>query len=117
MDFLKDKLSKLDIDFVSKRYIAGVISGLMVIAAWVAFFAIGPNFGIDFTGGTEIHLKFEDDVQIAEVRDALETLGLDSDAVQQMGAKDAHEFKIRIPDEHLQGHKKKKGPPPPPPSE
>lgn len=98
MDFLKKKLTKLDIDFVGLRYIAGAVSTLMVLAAWVSFFAIGPNFGIDFTGGTEIHLKFQDDVQISEVRSALESLGLDSDAVQQMGAAEAHEFKIRIQD-------------------
>lgn len=98
MERFKKKLSKLDIDFVAYRYIAGAISTLMVILSWVAFVAIGPNLGIDFTGGTEIHLKFQDPVEIGDVRSALETLGLQSDAVQRMGSVADQEFKIRIQD-------------------
>ncbi|MCB9668084.1 MAG: protein translocase subunit SecF [Alphaproteobacteria bacterium] len=98
MDFLKDKLSKLDIDFVGMRYIAGVVSTLMVIASWVVFVGVGPNFGIDFTGGTEIHIDFKDQVSITEVRDALDKLGLSKDAVQQVGVTDDSEFTVRIQD-------------------
>lgn len=98
MDFLKDKLTKLGIDFVGMRYITGAISALIVIASWAAFITIGPNFGIDFTGGTEIHIDFEDNVEIDEVRGALTKLGLSQDAVQQVGSAGEGEFKIRIQD-------------------
>ncbi|MCB9676792.1 MAG: protein translocase subunit SecF [Alphaproteobacteria bacterium] len=98
MDFLKDKLTNLNFDFVGWRYIAGTISFLMVVISWVLFVAIGPNFGIDFTGGTEIHLKFEQPVDISEVRGALSSLGVSNDAVQQVGTTEDREFKIRIQD-------------------
>lgn len=98
MDFLKNWLNDTHFDFVGKRKIAGVLSFLMVLVSWIAFVAIGPNYGIDFTGGTEIHLRFEEDVQIGDLRSALRTLGLSDDAVQRVGASDEHEFKIRIQD-------------------
>ena len=49
------------IDFVGKRYIAGMLSGLMVVASLLIFFFVGPNWGIDFTGGTEVTLDFAED--------------------------------------------------------
>jgi preprotein translocase subunit SecF len=98
VDFIKQRLANTQIDFVSFRYIAGAASALLVIASWVLFVAIGPNFGIDFTGGTEIHLKFEEDVGIGDVRSALSELGVSNDAVQQVGTTADREFKIRIQD-------------------
>ncbi len=98
MDFIKQRLANTRIDFVSWRYIAGALSAVMVVASWVLFVAIGPNFGIDFTGGTEIHLKFDDEVGIGDVRGALSELGVSNDAVQQVGTTADREFKIRIQD-------------------
>ncbi|MCB9758759.1 MAG: protein translocase subunit SecF [Alphaproteobacteria bacterium] len=85
-------------DFVGKRYIAGAVSGLAVLASILLFFIVGPNWGIDFTGGTEVVIKFEDDIQITEVREALSTLGLGGDAVQRINAPEDHQFSIRIQD-------------------
>ncbi len=85
-------------DFVGKRRPLGVFSAIIVVASWVLFLGIGPNWGIDFTGGTEIQIKFEQAVSIAEMRDALEELGLSGDAVQEVGNADSGEFKIRIQD-------------------
>ncbi len=85
-------------DFVAGRKKAAVISVVMVVASLVLFFVKGPNWGIDFTGGTEVHLKFNETVQIGEVRDALAKLDLSNDAVQQIGADEEGEYVIRIQD-------------------
>ena len=98
MQFFKERLDSLSFDFVSKRYLFGAISSMMVLTSFVVFFAVGPNWGIDFTGGTEIHLKFTDDIEITEIRTALSKLGLGNDAVQSAGTSDVYEFKIRIQD-------------------
>ena len=37
----------------------------------------GPNYGIDFKGGTEIELEFKGDVSAAELRKAVIELGYD----------------------------------------
>ena len=61
------------IDFVGQRKKAGVVSVLMVIASLALFFVVGPNWGIDFTGGTEVHLKFHESTEIGQVRENLRT--------------------------------------------
>jgi preprotein translocase subunit SecF len=64
----------------------------------VLFFVPGPKWGIDFTGGTEMVLKFDAEISIDELRDALTTLDIPSDAIQEVGGADDNEFKVRIQD-------------------
>ena len=45
----------------------------------------GFNFGIDFTGGTIIDLKFEKPVAIAQIRETLKPYGLDGATIQLSG--------------------------------
>ena len=97
-EWLKRKLDKNDLEIVGWFPYAAVLSTLMVVASWVLFVAIGPNWGIDFTGGTEIHLKFEQDTSIGEVRTALRQLGLGDDSVQQVEDPEDDEFVVRIQD-------------------
>lgn len=116
MERLKDALTNLNIDFVRWRYVAGIASVITVFLCWGLFFLpfiapglkIGPNWGIDFTGGTEILIHFDDDVQIGEVREALTKLGLAEDSVQAIGAADRHEYKIRIQDAEFGNEQAKK---------
>jgi len=49
-------------------------------------FMRGFNFGIDFTGGTIIDLKFDQPVSIAEVRQSLVPYGLEGSTIQLSGA-------------------------------
>jgi len=46
----------------------------------------GFNFGIDFTGGTIIDLKFEQPVTVAQVRDSLRPFGMDGSTIQLSGS-------------------------------
>ena len=85
-------------DFVAQRRNAAILSVIMVSVSLVLFFVKGPNWGIDFTGGTEVHLKFKESVQISDVRSALQQLDLGSDAVQQIGTDEEGEYVIRIQD-------------------
>jgi preprotein translocase SecF subunit len=58
-------------DFVSKRKIAYMISGLMLAVSIGAIVTKGLQYGIDFKGGTEFVLKFENTVDVTEVRSVL----------------------------------------------
>jgi preprotein translocase subunit SecF len=95
MNFLKPKGT---VDFVGKRKHFGVLSAILVIASLALFFVMEPNWGIDFTGGTEIVLDFDEDTDIGEVRAAVTKLGLSDDAVQQINQKSDNQFSIRIQD-------------------
>jgi preprotein translocase subunit SecF len=100
MQAIKTKLSSLNIDFVGKRRFFASISAVLVVASWVAFFVIVPNWGIDFTGGTEMEFRFsqENEVGIDEIREALIQLDLGDEAIQGVGDPSIQQYAIRIQD-------------------
>ncbi|MEM9071435.1 MAG: protein translocase subunit SecF [Myxococcota bacterium] len=83
------------IDFMRHRGPVVGASLFLVAASLVSLFAPGPNYGIDFAGGTEIQLKFEGDVSSDELRTTLGELGYRSaDVVSVEGAD--NEFMVRV---------------------
>ena len=88
----------LNLDFVGKRRVFAAGSTLTVIISILLYLFVGPSWGIDFTGGTEVHVKFHDTTTIGTVRDALAKMELGGDAVQSYGGPDDNEFVIRIQD-------------------
>jgi preprotein translocase subunit SecF len=95
MQFIKPGTS---FDFVGKRGFAALVSGVMVVASLALFFVVGPNWGIDFTGGTEIQVKFGQPTEISDVRTVLTEIGMSNDAVQQVDAPTDYRYIIRIQD-------------------
>jgi preprotein translocase SecF subunit len=75
----------LNIDFVSKRKMAYIISGTLILLGLLSLATRGLELGIDFKGGTDIALKFDDPIDIAEIRPALEQLGLGNIEVKTFG--------------------------------
>ena len=79
-------LGKTNIDFMGKRHIAFVFSGIMVLLGLVAVVQIwrgAANLGIDFAGGTAVQLKFERPIRIEDARKALESNGLTDAELQE----------------------------------
>ncbi|XWN37364.1 MAG: protein translocase subunit SecF [Balneola sp.] len=58
-------------DFVNKRKIAYVVSGILLAISIGAIVTKGLQYGIDFKGGKEIVLKFERAVDVTEIRSSL----------------------------------------------
>jgi preprotein translocase subunit SecF len=88
-------LGKTNIDFMGKRQIAFVFSGIMVLLGVVAVVQISrgaADLGIDFVGGTAVLLKFDQPIRIDEARKALESQGLGNAELQEF----AEENKILI---------------------
>ncbi len=63
------------IDFMKYRGPVMAVLGFLALASLILLFVPGPNYGIDFAGGTEIQLRFTADTAPAEVRAALENAG------------------------------------------
>ena len=83
-------------DFVGKRrwfYIASV--GAVVISFLSIALHGGLNYGIDFTGGTLIQVRFDKPVSVDAVRRGLDRIQLGNAVIQQFG--DAQEYLIRLP--------------------
>lgn len=72
-------------DIAGRAKIWFVISLLVIVPGLISIATRGFNFGIDFTGGTIMDLKFEQPVEIAAVRDALRPFGLDTATIQLSG--------------------------------
>ena len=100
MQAIKNKLGTLNIDFVGKRKIFAFISVVLVVASWVSFIVIGPNWGIDFTGGTEMEFRFDQDSQVSmdEIREALVQLDFGDEALQSVNDPKLQQYAIRIND-------------------
>ena len=92
MQLLKDKLN---IDFMGKRKLALMVSGVLIVISIVAMAARGLNLGIDFTGGTLVEVGYSDSVQLEPVRQALLANGLDDAIVQHFGT--SRDVLIRLP--------------------
>ena len=82
-------------DFIGKRRWAYLIS-LAFIALGVGSMALkgGLQYGIDFSGGTLIQVRFEKPVAVDAIRRALDRIRLGESVIQEFG--DPREFMIRV---------------------
>jgi len=84
----------INIDFIGKRKTAMMISALMIVISLGMLATKGLNFGIDFTGGTLVEIKFDKAPTIAEVRSALSPRGYGNAVIQEFGSPE--EILIRV---------------------
>jgi len=88
--------SGTNIDFIGKRKIALFFSlALITITIVSLVYKKGPNYGIDFAGGTQVIVKFSSDPTISGLRASLEASQLGEMVVQDFGDGDG-EYLIRI---------------------
>ena len=83
------------IPFLSYRRWGFVLSSVLIVSVLVLLFTKGPNLGVDFEGGTMVHVKFADTVTIGQLRGALAQSPLGG-VVQDFGGGDAGEYLIRM---------------------
>lgn len=58
-------------DFIKRKKVFYSISGVMILICLVSFFTQGLNPGIDFTGGRNYVVRFDQQVSTADVREAV----------------------------------------------
>jgi len=86
----------INIDFVGKRKLALIVSAVMILIGLASLVVNGgPNYGIDFVGGTLVQVKFAENTDAARIKDGLGSLELGSVVVQRFGD-DPNEFLIRV---------------------
>jgi preprotein translocase subunit SecF len=84
-------------NFVRFFKVAFGVSLFLVVVGLVSFwYRGGPNYGVDFAGGTVVHIKFSQAVNIGDIRQALETSQIEGITVQDFGQAGS-EFLIRMP--------------------
>ena len=89
-------------DIVGRRKLWYFLSLCVIIPGIVSMFVKGFNFGIDFTGGTLIELRFDEKVSIGAVREVMKGYDLDNSMIQLSGdasnATEARDVMIRTVD-------------------
>ena len=85
----------LSIDFVGRRKFFLIISTILNVLAIVLFFARPLNYGVDFTGGTAMRVRFATPTDANAVRADLAPLDLRDLTVQDFGIQGS-EFLLRF---------------------
>lgn len=92
MDLIKPNTNY---DFIAKRGITFKISLALVIITLVSLLIQkGPNWGVEFTGGTEMHLKLAQSVDIEVLKQEFKKNGFPAESVQQFGLSGDNEYLI-----------------------
>ena len=98
------------IDFMKHR--GPIIGGsvLLALCGLLSVFWPGPNYGIDFKGGTEVQLKFKQNIEQGKLRQTLERAGYDAEVVNVEGRGDEYLVRVgavsTLPPEKVEGIKK-----------
>jgi len=89
-------IGKTSIDFIGKRKISFIISGIISLIGIIGIIQISrgdANMGIDFTGGTSLQLKFTKPVDIHAARAVLLKNGLE---VSLQEIKDSNQLLVKV---------------------
>ena len=92
MEFFKPRGT---INFMKHRKPIIIGSLSLALLGFLSVFYPGPNYGIDFKGGTEMQLRFKKDLEASTLRSALAEIGHDdAEVVNVEGRK--NEYMIRV---------------------
>ena len=85
----------ININFVGRRKLALIFSLLLILIGLVSLVAKGgPKYGIDFSGGTLIQVKFAEATNAVEIKKALQGMEMKGLLVQKL-EEGSHEFLLR----------------------
>ncbi len=83
-------------DFMKRGQGFLVVSLVFVLASVGVLFFRGLNLGIEFTGGTELQLKYAAAPDVGAIRSTLKDAALASQSVTTIGKPEEHEIYIRL---------------------
>jgi len=87
--------SETSFDFMGKSRLAITLSGLMILIGIASvFFHGGLKYGIDFSGGTLVQLKFKNAPALKDIREGLKSMNMGDSTIQEFGSK--NDILIRI---------------------
>ncbi len=82
MEFFK---KKTEIDFMGLRKWTALLSAVLFSCALLSLFTKGLNWGLDFTGGTQIQISYPQPANLIQVREQLNQAGFQEAIVQSYG--------------------------------
>ncbi|WKK66382.1 protein translocase subunit SecDF [Lutimonas zeaxanthinifaciens] len=88
----KNWFKDIDVDFLKKRKMSFIISGIILVIGLGSLFTNGLNYGVDFKGGRTYTVRFEDNVSPPEIANSLKDAFESSPEVKTFGS--ANQLKI-----------------------
>lgn len=98
------------IDFMGKKKYAFIVTGILFVLGIIAIVQIAlgnANLGVDFAGGTAVQIKFEQSVQLHDVRLALEEGGIKDFDLQDLPTENKILIRVKKQEEKLGGFSEK----------
>jgi preprotein translocase subunit SecF len=92
MEFFR---KKTNINFMGQQKWAALMSGILFIASITSLFVYGLNWGLDFTGGTQLQIRYAQAADLAQIRESLTKAGIERSVVQSYGT--SEEVLISLP--------------------
>jgi preprotein translocase subunit SecF len=97
----REIIKNTNIDFIGMRNKTFMFSAVLIILGCVAFAMISmgkANLSVDFTGGTNLHLRFQNKVEIGELRSALMENGMHDVQIQEVSGTNDFFLKTKLAD-------------------
>jgi preprotein translocase subunit SecF len=100
MKLLKLVPEDTNIKFLKLRVPFFILSLVLIFGSWGAVWVNGLNLGIDFAGGQEVRLTFEesDTAPVGELRETVGALGYGTPVVQEFGAPNVVSIRVPLPE-------------------
>ena len=74
------------VNFMGQRKIASIVSIFLVLGSIVSFTTKGLVLGLDFTGGTQIEVGYQDKANLTDIRNHLAAAGYENPIVVHFGS-------------------------------
>ena len=84
------------VNWLGLKWIFISISLILTVIAGVSIVVGGLNFGVDFTGGTLVYVKFKEEPQLERIREILSDAGLQAEEVIRFDDLSLNEVQIRM---------------------
>lgn len=89
-------MAMTNIDYVGKFKVFGSLSLVLVLGSLIAFFTKGLNYGVDFRGGVEVQVKFNQKVELSELREVMAQNKVPLSQLQSIGDESQNEFLLKL---------------------
>ncbi len=92
MDIVKNP----KVDWLGLKWVFISISLILTVIAGVSIVLGGLNFGVDFTGGTLVYVKFKEEPQLERIREMMSEAALQAEEVIRFDDPSLNEVQIRM---------------------